>query len=410
MTLPSRKHDGPLKTPLRETAKVAGVLGVLGVGVLVGSTDWLAAFGARPSGERLQRIIRSPQWRGSAKDGAFENSVPTAKMLPNSMLNTAWRQVAGGEQRTPPKAIPVRRLTRADFTQPPPSGLRATWLGHATTLVEIDGARVLLDPVWAERASPSRLVGPSRFHAPPLPIGDVPPLDAVVISHDHYDHLDMDAVRALANDPNQPCLRFVVPLGVGAHLERWGVAPARIVELDWGESAKVGGINASLSITATPARHYSGRGLGRDNQTLWASFVIAGTTSQGGSHRVFYSGDTGAFDGFTKLGKQHGPFDLTIVKMGAYGPTWPDIHLTPEQAVAVHQQVGGRMLLPVHWGTFNLAFHPWEEPAEHVLEAARVAGVRVVLPRPGEPVEPDASPATLPEPIDAWWRQVVSIR
>jgi L-ascorbate metabolism protein UlaG (beta-lactamase superfamily) len=161
----------------------------------------------------------------------------------------------------------------------PASGLRATWLGHATTLIEIDGARVLLDPVWAQRASPSRLVGPKRFHAPPLPIGELPPLDAAVISHDHYDHLDMNAVKALANDPKQSRLRIVVPLGVGAHLERWGVDAARVTELDWGESTRLGDADAPLTVTATPARHFSGRGLGRGNKALWSSFVIAGAAA-----------------------------------------------------------------------------------------------------------------------------------
>lgn len=300
----------------------------------------------------------------------------------------------------PPAPLPIRPLTRADVAAPPASGLRATWLGHATALLDVDGARVLVDPVWGERASPSALVGPKRFHPPPLALADLAPLDAVVVSHDHYDHLDMAAVRALAANPAQARARFFVPLGVGAHLERWGVAPGRVTELDWGESARVG----ALTLTATPARHFSGRGVGdavgRGNPTLWASWVIAGP-----AHRVFFSGDTGPFDGLADVGARHGPFDLTLIKVGAYGPTWPDIHLTPEQAVAAHGLLGGRVLLPIHWGTFNLAFHAWDEPAERVLSAARTAGVTLVLPRPGQPVEPAAPP-----PVDAWWRAVTAPR
>jgi L-ascorbate metabolism protein UlaG (beta-lactamase superfamily) len=259
--------------------------------------------------------------------------------------------------------MPIVRLTKADFA--PASGLRATWLGHSTVLVEIDGARILFDPVWARRASPSSLIGPKRFHEPPLALGELPPLDAIVASHDHYDHLDRGVVRALAQSAAQSRARFVVPLGVGAHLERWGVAPDRITELDWSESTKVG----PLTLTATPARHFSGRGLNDRNHTLWASWS--------------------------------GPFDLTFIKIGAYGDTWPDIHLTPEQAVDAHAKVRGNLLLPIHWGTFNLAFHAWDEPAERVVVAAAAAGARLVMPKPGESVEPATAP-----PVKPWWRAV----
>jgi L-ascorbate metabolism protein UlaG (beta-lactamase superfamily) len=292
--------------------------------------------------------------------------------------------------------MPVVRLTRADFERAPASGLRATWLGHSTVLVEIDGARILFDPVWARRASPSSLVGPARFFAPPLALDDLPPLDAVVASHDHYDHLDREVVRALARSAAQSRARFVVPLGVGAHLEKWGVAPDRIAELDWSESTTVG----PLTLTATPARHFSGRGLNDRNHTLWASWSVAGPR-----HRVFHSGDTGPFPGFAAIGLAHGPFDLTLVKIGAYGETWPDIHLTPEQAVDAHAKLRGRTLLPIHWGTFNLAFHAWDEPAERVVAAAAAGGARLVMPKPGESIEPTTAPATAPV-VRPWWRAV----
>ena len=202
----------------------------------------------------------------------------------------------------------------------------------------------------------------------------------------------MAAVQALAANRAQAKARFVVPLGVGAHLERWGVSPKRITELDWHESVDVG----ALTLTATPARHFSGRGLRDGDRTLWASFVIDGP-----SHRVFHSGDSGPWDGFAEVGATHGPFDLTMVKIGAYGPTWPDIHLDPEQAVATHLALQGRLLLPIHWGTFNLAFHAWDEPAERVVAAARAADVPLVMPRPGESIEPCEPP-----PVTEWWRAV----
>ena len=355
--------------------------------VLVGSTGWLDALGAAPAGERLARIRRSPNYR----DGAFRNLDATSLATTGSTWESLRRWLGGHEQRVPPGPIPIVSLTRADFITPPASGLRATWLGHSTVLVEIDGARILFDPVWARRASPSSLIGPRRFHKPPLALDDLPPLDAVVASHDHYDHLDRGVVRVLARSPTQSRARFVVPLGVGAHLERWGVAADRITELDWSESTAVG----PLTLTATPARHFSGRGLRDGNHTLWASWSVVGPR-----HRVFHSGDTGPFPGFADIGASHGPFDLTLIKIGAYGETWPDIHLTPEQAVDAHAKLRGALLLPIHWGTFNLAFHARDEPAERVVAAA-VAGTWLIVPRPGESVEPATA-----RPVEPWWRAV----
>jgi L-ascorbate metabolism protein UlaG (beta-lactamase superfamily) len=355
--------------------------------VLIASTGWLDALGAAPAGERLERIKRSPNYQ----DGAFRNPEATSLATTGSTWSTLRRWLGGHEQRVPPGPMPIVSLTKGSFAQPRASGLRVTWLGHSTVLVEIDGARILFDPVWARRASPSSLIGPKRFHEPPLALHDLPALDAIVASHDHYDHLDRGVVRALARSPEQARARFIVPLGVGAHLERWGVAPARITELDWSESITLG----QLELTATPARHFSGRGLSDRNHTLWASWSVAGP-----KHRVFHSGDTGPFPGFVDIGTAHGPFDLTLIKIGAYGDTWPDIHLTPEQAVDAHGKLRGKLLLPIHWGTFNLAFHAWDEPAERVVIAAG-SGTRLIVPRPGESVEPATVRAA-----EMWWRGV----
>jgi L-ascorbate metabolism protein UlaG (beta-lactamase superfamily) len=360
---------------------------VLVLVVLVASTGWLDALGAAPTGERLVRMQRSPNFR----DGAFRNPEATSMAMRGGMGDMLKRWLFGGEQRVPPGPLPIVTLTRADFEKAPASGLRATWLGHSTVLVEIDGARVLFDPVWARRASPSSLVGPKRFHPPPLPIEQLPPLDAIVASHDHYDHLDRGVIRALARSAAQTRARFVVPLGVGAHLEKWGVSPDRITELDWSESTTVG----ALKLTATPARHFSGRGLTDRNHTLWASFSVAGPR-----HRIFHSGDTGPFAGFEQIGSEHGPFDLTLIKIGAYGYNWPDIHLTPEQAVEAHAHLRGVVLLPIHWATFNLAYHAWDEPAARVVAAAVARGTRLVMPRPGESIEPANAPAVRP-----WWHE-----
>ncbi|HTR04321.1 MAG TPA: MBL fold metallo-hydrolase [Thermoanaerobaculia bacterium] len=347
------------------------------------STGWLAAFGAGAAGDRRERILRSPQFDGRR----FRNPVPTHTIRRHDVLETLRLQLAAGPERYPACAIPVVPRSAADFAAPPASDLRLTWLGHASALVEIDGRRLLTDPVWSERVSPSSAVGPRRFFAPPLPLEDLPELDAVLVSHDHYDHLDMATVRALA----RRSAAFVVPLGVGAHLERWGIASQRIRELDWSETVRFG----DVAVTATPARHFSGRGLTDRDRTLWSSFAIAGPR-----HRVFYSGDSGDFDGFRRIGREHGPFDAALMSVGAYGPTWPDVHMVPEDLVRAHTELQADLFLPVHWATFNLAFHAWNEPAERASAEARVRGVRIAIPRPGESLEPsvDAGPG------GEWWR------
>lgn len=344
-----------------------------------------AVLGAAPTGQRLLNVRASPNCR----DGAFQNPVPTSMMAPGGTLTMLRRQFGGKEERVPRGTIPIVPLTRASYDAPPESGLRITWLGHSTTLIEIDGFRVLVDPVFGTRVSPTQFVGPKRFHAPPLPLAEMPALDAIIITHDHYDHLDMGAVRTLARSPLQERVQWITTLGVGAHLEHWGIPATRISELDWGDAARVG----DLAITAQPARHFSGRGTER-NQTLWASWVIAGP-----SHRIFHSGDTGFFDDLARIGAKHGPFDLSMIKIGAYDALWPDIHLNPEDAVRVHAMLTGGVLLPIHWGTFNLAFHAWNEPPDRLLAAAEGSGVRIAIPRPGQFVEPAALP-----PLDPWWR------
>jgi len=346
------------------------------------STSGFASFGGKLEGKRLERARGSPHFDGKE----FVNSVPTHMLVPGTFWQMLRHQFFGTEQRVPLVPLPVVARSTADYAAPPSSGLRATWIGHATVLLELDGARLLTDPIWSERASPSTLVGPRRFQPPPIALEALPPVDAVVISHDHFDHLDMATVRALAARGT----RFAVPLGVGAHLDAWHVPAAQIDELDWGESVTVAG----LTLTATPARHYSGRNPLRSNQALWASWVL-----KGAEHRVFFSGDTGYFDGFAKIGERYGPFDLTLVKIGASDPTWQEIHMSPEEAVQTHLDVRGRLMLPVHWGTFNLGYHAWNQPAEAAVSAATARGVSLVVPRIGEWVDSAAPPRFNP-----WWR------
>ncbi|MFD7731153.1 MBL fold metallo-hydrolase [Kitasatospora phosalacinea] len=346
------------------------------------------AFGADPSGWRLHRVRNSPHF----VDGSFRNPVATRRLAyahtPLALMRT--KLAVDPNRRTPAAAVPVHRLLPMELATPPASGLRLTWLGHATVLAELDGVRVLFDPVWSERCSPFDWIGPKRLHPVPLPLAELGPVDVVVISHDHYDHLDMPTVRTLAAGDAV----FAVPLGVGAHLEHWGVSPRRIVDLDWWETAELDG----LRLTATPARHYCSRGPRPSGRFLWSSWVV-----EGKRHRLFHSGDSGYFPGFAEIGRRFGPFDATMMQVGAYSEHWPEVHLTPEEAVQAHRDLGGDVMLPVHWGTFDLAPHPWEEPAERVVAAAQDAGVTLALPRPGRPFEPAAPPTA-----KLWWRSVAA--
>jgi len=335
-------------------------------------------IGARADGERGERQERSPQF----SEGKFHNSVPADMVMPGGMPRVLAATLKDRDRRHPHGPIPVvTPETGGD-------GLYVTWYGHSSALIELDGRRVLVDPVWSERCSPSRLAGPKRLHEPPVALRELPPIDAILISHDHYDHLDMPTIRNLVDLQAAP---FLVPLGVGAHLERWGVPATRIIELDWNEKSTVAG----LEFIATAARHFSGRGFSRD-QTLWSSWVIAGPT-----RKVFYSGDTGYFPGFAQIGEEHGPFDATLVQVGAYGDAWPDIHMVPEDGVATHVDVRGGLMIPVHWATFNLALHDWSEPADRTWREAKARDVALAIPRPGERVDVDNPPA-----VDGWWQAI----
>jgi L-ascorbate metabolism protein UlaG (beta-lactamase superfamily) len=332
-----------------------------------------------------------PYAAGSAnfRDGAFHNLEPALPIelreAPGVVRAMARRGRVGSPSRAIPLAVPLAPAT--------PGELAATWLGHATVIVEIEGHRVLTDPVWSERASPSQQVGPRRMHAVPMPISALPKLDAIVISHDHYDHLDEATVRALAVQQHAV---FVVPLGVGSHLRSWGIDDERIVELDWHQRTQVRG----LTITCTPARHFSGRGLAR-NPTLWASWVLAGER-----RRVYFGGDTGYTTQFQEIGRTFGPFDASLLPVGAYAEQWPDIHMNPEEAIqALHDLNNGDTahgaLLPIHWATFNLALHSWSEPIARLFAAAETEGVRadIVVPMPGQRVD-----LLKPHACDDWWR------
>ncbi|HYH99902.1 MBL fold metallo-hydrolase [Hyalangium sp.] len=339
----------------------------------------------RLAGLRLERSRASRQFA----DGRFRNTAPVEPGLQGNPLPVLGEFFFGGAQRTPPGVLPLESPLET-WTRRAESGFRVTWLGHSTLLLELDGARILTDPVWGERASPLRFAGPKRFHAAPVRIEELPKLDAVLVSHDHYDHLCRSTIQALAK------LRvpFVTSLGVGARLEAFGVAPELITELDWWEQATVG----PVGFTATPAQHFSGRGLGDRNHTLWSSWVL-----RTDRRRVFFSGDTGLTTEFEEIRQRQGPFDLVMLEVGAFHSSWGNIHLGPENALKAHAMLGGGTLMPIHWGTFDLALHPWAEPAETLLQLASEQRVRLFTPRLGAALEP----VNVEQPTP-WWREVVA--
>ena len=350
----------------------------------------LKSFGKAPGGLRLERIRASRLWGGEA----FRNIHPVLPGLrdPGAAPPTLAEFLCGGDRRVPAGPLPSLD-PRPVWSKRPRTGLRATWLGHSTVLLEIDGLRVLTDPVWGARASPSQLVGPKRFQPVPVGLGALPPLDAVVVSHDHYDHLDYATIRELARRD----VPFVTSLGVGAHLEAWGVPPERITELDWWESHTLPG--AELTVTAAPSQHFSGRLIGTRNSTLWSSLAIRARR-----HAVFFSGDSGLTTEYATICERLGPFDLVLLEVGAFHPAWGHMHLGPHNALEALALLGGGALLPVHWGTFSLALHAWDEPPETLLALGPKRGARLVMPRLGEPVEPGE--AVRPTP---WWRAVDTV-
>jgi len=334
----------------------------------------LPPFGGKPSGERLARMRADAHFH----DGAFVNDKPPAAYTWADVKALVAGQFLGDEVRVPPTALPLVDVDAAALkTAPPNPGLSAFWIGHASVYIQLDGLRLLVDPIFSDYASPFD-IGPKRFQPPPIALADLPPIDAVLITHDHYDHLDMHSVQQLARRGTL----FLVPLGIGAHLQAWGVPETQIRDMAWWQETQLQGVR----FVSTPSRHYSGRGLADKNATLWTSWSVIGA-----KHRFYVSGDTGYSDHFARIGERFGPFDLSFIKIGAYGPgaPWLDIHMSPEDAVRAHRDVRGRRMVPVHWATFNLAFHDWNEPVQRALAAASASQVELLTPRLGEWIDAD---------------------
>lgn len=363
-------------------------------GYVAGIADWSMfsaaeikrAVGARPDSHELASRAKVARY----SLGRFSNVNAPGDAQGNPGAKTLAQLAMGNQKRIPKERLPVLTPSRDLWDRSRASALAITWLGHSSTIVDVDGARFLTDPVFAERVGPSpRVVGAPRFHGLAIPVDELPEVDAVIISHDHYDHLDVDTVISLGAKG----ARFIVPLGVGAHLRFWGIPASRVLELDWWEETLVRGVR----VVATPARHFSGRGPTDRMRTLWASFAFVGPT-----HRVFFSGDTAYHVGFAEIGERVGPFDLVMLEVGAFHESWAHVHLGPDRALPAFRDVRGKTFLPIHWGTYPLALHDWWEPAERVVEVFGKAGAPFVTPRVGETIGPSVA-----MPTDAWWRPFV---
>ncbi len=336
--------------------------------VLLTGSLLLIAFFASFRPPAVQTYADSPQQR----DGRFRNAVEIPKLgvweMTRLFFTVMLNKPAGTEPTGP---IPVDPITRADLDAAPD---RSLWrLGHSTVLLKLRGGYWLTDPVFSKRASPVQWAGPARFHAPPIALADLPPITGIVLSHDHFDHLDRKAILALAGTTTT----ILTPLGVGDRLIGWGVDAAKVRQLDWWQETDVDGLRFAL----TPAQHFSGRGLGDSDRTLWASWVIVDDDL-----RVFFSGDGGYSDAFAAIGTRYGPFDLALVESGAYDAKWPLVHMQPEQTLQAFRDLRADVLLPIHNGTFDLALHPWQEPFERITALAADAALRISTPRMGERV------------------------
>jgi L-ascorbate metabolism protein UlaG (beta-lactamase superfamily) len=323
----------------------------------------------------------SPQRRG----GKFHNVAPRRAPGFRKTLGIAWRVLTQKPDTTVPRApIPVQALDAAMLAAAPDASLFR--LGHSTLLLKLAGEFWLTDPVFSERASPVQWAGPKRFHAPPISIAGLPPIKGVILSHDHYDHLDRAAVLELAPKVEM----FITPLGVGDRLVEWGIPAAKVRQLDWWQQTSLAGVR----LVATPAQHFSGRGLSDGDTTLWASWVILA-----GDLRVFFSGDTGYHADFKTIGERFGPFDVTFMETGAYDAQWPDIHMQPEETLQAHMDLRGRWLMPLHNGTFDLAMHAWHEPFDRILALAQARGVALATPGMGERLS-----LAQPQAGERWWK------
>jgi len=344
-----------------------------------------AVFGAEATGEDLQRIINSPQFvKGRFRNQGRKRADMTLSKMPKLMRENNTGKV----ERKPTKKIQYLERSKADFATLPDQPLRITWFGHSAFLVEIEGIRLLFDPQLGKAAAPVPFAV-RRFHKRvPLQPEDFPEIDAVIYTHDHYDHLDYASVKKLKDKVGH----WITPLGVGAHLKRWGVDPKLITQLDWWEETSF----KHLRIISTPNQHFSGRKFAWRDKTLWSSWVI-----EGKENKIFFNGDSGYYSGFEIIGNKFGPFDICLMECGQYHYMWKENHMTPEETAQAFLELKGKSMIPMHWGAFTLAPHSWTDPVERISHMSEELGFNLITPRIGESVIPGKH-----EPKEKWWQKV----
>lgn len=356
------------------------IVGVLVIGYLV--LRFYPAFGGRQSDVRRATFRKSPQFR----DGKFINEVPTSwDTSMSSMFSMMKDFVKASPERRPKRQIPMAPFTVS--TEGLAKEANVTWFGHSAFLLEIEGKSILFDPMFGKAPSPFPLFGGKRYSGKlPFEIAELPAIDAVVLSHDHYDHLDYGSILQLKSKVKH----YFVPLGVGSHLERWGISAEKISEHDWWSELSFAG----LKLACTPAQHFSGRSLTDRDTTLWSSWVVMGQHT-----KLFFSGDGGYGSHFKEIGEKYGPFDITLIECGQYDKRWAAIHMMPEESVQAHLDVKGKVMIPVHWGAFTLSLHDWHDPVRRAVKAAKECGVVISTPRIGETLTVGADEY----PSSKWW-------
>lgn len=349
----------------------------------VGFVNLSPTFGGKPTSTQRDRYQQSPQY----EEGGFVNQIPTTMDLDAAAYPKLLVEYIRGTANSEPEApLPIVPISPEDVGQPLAESDQIYWLGHSAVILKTGNKTILLDPMMGPSPAPHPWLGGKRYSPLPIQPGQLPHIDIVLISHDHYDHLDYSSIRQLKDKTDY----FYVPLGVGAHLAAWGVASDKIKELDWGDTAQVG----NVSLVCTPARHFSGRALRDRNHTLWCSWVV-----QTPNNKFYFSGDSGYGPHFKNIGEQHGPFDFAMIECGQYDPRWEAIHMFPEQSVQAAIDLNTEAMMPIHWGGFTLSLHSWTDPVQRATAEAEELQVRIATPKIGEPLFLGASAL----PTQSWW-------
>ena len=322
--------------------------------------------GKKPQGERLARIINSDNFQ----KGIFQNVEETNMERPP--FEGIKEMMKKNPDQKPSKPIITLPINVERYKNSPADEVLITWLGHSTVLIRINGITVITDPVFSKRASMFQFLGPKKFnYTNEYALEDLPPVDVVLVSHDHYDHLDFQAIKFFKDKAK----KFITPLGVGAHLEHWGINSEKISECNWWEETSFHGIE----FTATPGRHFTGRLFSDRFKTLWCGWAIKTE-----KNNVYFSGDSGYFKGFKDIGEKFGPFDISFVECGQYSKYWPYIHMMPEESVQAALDVKSKLAMPMHWGKFKLSIHTWFEPPTRFVEKATELNLKVASPKIGQ--------------------------